>query len=168
VTSPARLLFIGSGTAFGAMTGLALSWTTLPAVATVSTLGGAILYGLVSSYAARTGTGIPETILSPLRRWMLLVALALFIVTSGSIVAIGISPWVSAAVRRHMTFSGMLACLFIADGAGAVIVAELLRATIARMAQWPDRMHFAGVGVIWVMMFTFASYFLARAWPKLG
>src|SRR5262245_7854114 len=150
------------------MTGLALSWTTLPVAAALSTLCGAILYGLVSFYAARAGVGIPETILSPLRRRMLLVALVLFIVTSGWIVAIGISPWVSAAVRRHMTFSGMLACLFIVDGAGAVIVGELIRVTIARTARWPDRLHFAGVGVIWVTMFTFASYLLGRAWPKLG
>lgn len=57
MTSLAHLLFIGTATAFGAMTGLALSWTTLPAAATVSTLGGAILYGLVSSYAARTARG---------------------------------------------------------------------------------------------------------------
>jgi hypothetical protein len=92
--------------------------------------------------------GIPETILSPLRRRMLLVALVLFIVTSGWIVAIGISPWVSAAVRRHMTFSGMLACLFIADGAGAVIVAELLRVTIARTARWTDRLHLPAWGFL--------------------
>jgi len=142
-------------------------WHVSPTVAVLSSIVGACVFGVVWFLMEQAVVSSAAMVLSPARRWALLVAVALFVLLVGCIVAMTTSARVSTARLRTMTFSSILGCMLIAHGAGAVVVAELLRATIARTSRWSDRRHFAGVGVVWAMMSAPATYLLCRAWQKL-
>jgi len=170
-----RVLFIVTGVVLGAVTATSLvltlrSWHILnvpPTVAALSSVGGACVFGAVWFLVERAGVRHAAMVSSAPRRIALILAMALFVLVVGCIVVITTSVGVATTVLRKMTFPGMLGCMLIAHGAGSVIVAELLRATIARTARWSDRRHFAGVGVVWVMMSAAGTFFLWRAWQKL-
>jgi hypothetical protein len=169
-----RLLFVVTGSGLGAAGGASLVvllgslWSVPPAVALVAPIGGACLFGILWSSLDRFGVSRRGSELTRSRRWALSIALPVFIVTMGWIVAMTAFSDLSVFVLRRSTLLGIVGFMLLVHGAGVVIVTELARATFAWTTRWSDRRHFAGVGVLWMLFSATGALLLWRAWRKLG
>jgi hypothetical protein len=73
----------------------------------------------------------------------------------------------SAKLMQTMTFPGILGSMFLAHGAGAAIVVELMRQTIQRTSLRTDRQYLTGVGVLWSLFSGVGAVLLWREWQRL-
>ena len=170
-----RVLFVVVGTTMGVMgaqssTFLLRSWhiwDASPITSALSSLGGAFIFGALWLFVAGVRPGMGSVVLSPMRRRVLVVAILLFVVTTGCILAVVSTIGVPLRLLHHITFSRMLGLALIAHGAGAIMLVELIRIVIPRTSHWSDRQHFTSVGVAWIVLSAMSTLYLWQAWPKL-
>jgi hypothetical protein len=170
-----RVLFVVLGTTMGVMGAQSLIfllrschiWDAPPITSALSSLGGASIFGALWLFVARVGPGMEAVVLSPTRRRVLVIAILLFILTTGCILAIVSFMGVPSELLHQITFSRMLGLALIAHGAGATMLVELIRVVAPRTSHWSDRQHFTGVGVAWVLLSAMSALYLWQTWPKL-
>jgi hypothetical protein len=170
-----RVLFVVLGTAMGVMGAQSLIfllrrwhiWDAPPIASALSSLGGACIFGALWLFVAGVRPGMEAVVLSPTRRRVLVIAILLFILTTGRILAVVSFMGVPSELLHQTTFSRMLGLALIAHGAGATILVELIRVVTPRASHWSDRQHFTGVGVAWVLLSAVSALYLWQTWPKL-
>jgi len=142
-------------------------WDAPPNTSALSSFGGACIFGALWLFVAGVGPGMKAVVLSPTRRRVLVIAILLFILTTGCILVVVSFGGVPSELLPQITFSRMLGLGLIAQGAGATMLVELIRIVALRTSHWSDRQHFAGVGVAWVLLSAVSILYLWQAWPKL-
>jgi len=164
-----RVLFVVVGTTMGLMGAQSLIfllrswhlWDAPPITAALSSLGGAWVFGRLWLFVG----GV--VVLSPARRRALVIAMMLFMLTTGCILAVVSFMGVPSDLLHQITFSRMLGLGFIAHGASATMLVKLIRIVTPRTSSWSDRQHFTGVCVAWVLLSAVSTLYLWQAWPKL-
>jgi len=170
-----RILFVVLGTTTGVLGAQSLIlllrswhiWDAPPITSALSSLGGACIFGALCLFVAGVGPAMEAVVLSPTRRRVLIIAIVLFIVTTGCILAVVSFMRVPPELLHQLTFSRMLGLGLIAHGAGAAMLVEFIRIVSPRTSYWSDRQHFTGVGVAWVVLSAVSTLYLWQAWPKL-
>lgn len=170
-----RVLFVVLGTTMGVVGAQSLLfllrsrhiWDAPPIASALSSLGGACIFGSLWLLVAGVGPPMEAAVLSPTRRRVLVIAILLFILTTGCILAAVSFMGVPSELLQQITFSQMLGLGLIAHGASATMLVELIRIVTPRTSHWSDRQHFTGVGVAWVLLAAVSTLYLWQAWPKL-
>jgi hypothetical protein len=143
-------------------------WSVPPAASAIASIGGAGLLGAFWFSLAGVGPGRDATVLTPVRRRILIVVLLVFPMIAGiSLAIISRLITVSPELLRKMTFPGVLGFGLVAHGVAAVMLVEMLRITFPRTYGWSDRQHFAAIGVVWALCFAGSALLLRQAWARL-